>query len=148
MPAEKIDNFLTSDGRVDLNKVIESGYEGVLDFFDSMSIAVPACARRFEPYRFQINVWNKEFDRAQENLKLRLEQGSKFGRLDTLYIVYLYQKLGNKEEAIYTMKEALVLDSLFIENAEANLEKFFIVDKDLREQILDELKKTASWMEE
>ncbi len=32
-------------------------------------------------------------------MNLRLEQGSKFGRLDTLYIVYLYKKLGNEEEA-------------------------------------------------
>ena len=28
-----------------------------------------------------------------------MEQGSKFGRLDSLYIVYLYQKLGKEEEA-------------------------------------------------
>jgi adenylate cyclase len=63
-------------------------------------------------------------------------------------IIAINSKLGNKEEAISTMKEALAIDSLFIENAEANLEKFFIVDKDLRDQILGELKKTASWMEE
>ncbi|MCK5279589.1 MAG: tetratricopeptide repeat protein, partial [Cyclobacteriaceae bacterium] len=77
----------------------ESGYERAMDFLDSMSIVVLPCPGGFDSYRFQFHVWNKEFDRAQKNLNSRLEQGGKFGRLDTLYIVYLYQKLGNEEEA-------------------------------------------------
>ena len=62
-------------------------------------------------------------------------------------IIAIHTQLGNKEEAISFMKEALVEDSLFIENAQTNLEKFFIVDKDLREQILAGLNRAASWME-
>ena len=63
-------------------------------------------------------------------------------------IIAIHAQLDNQEKATSVLRAALTEDPMFLENAQPDLEKFYLVDTELRTQILEGLGLAASWMEE